>query len=123
MLHAVFQLLVNIVEKEKPDRIVDWNWDEEHRRAWAEIRALYRWWKRERPARKDPLDDRRLKHPPMRWRRVSGTDCSELVPPDEKKYRKYLEVLRKSAELEEEWQKEDQRQLHRLVDVRPYLWT
>jgi hypothetical protein len=25
--------------------------------------------------------------------------------------------------LETEWFEEDQRQLHRLIDVRPYLWT
>jgi hypothetical protein len=43
MLQAVFQLLVDFVEKEKPDQIVDWNFDPEHKNAWKEIRSLYRW--------------------------------------------------------------------------------
>jgi len=70
MLHAVFQILVDFVEQEKPDQIVDWNSDPEHRRARREIRSLYRWWKQTRPARKSPLDQKGLKRPPMRWKKI-----------------------------------------------------
>jgi hypothetical protein len=38
MIHAVFQLLADFVEEEKPDQIVDWNSDPEHKRAWSKIR-------------------------------------------------------------------------------------
>jgi hypothetical protein len=30
LLHAAFQLLVNFVEKERPDKVTDWSSDEEH---------------------------------------------------------------------------------------------
>ena len=32
MLHAAFQLLVDFLEKEKPDEIVDWSHDADHER-------------------------------------------------------------------------------------------
>ena len=70
LLHAAFQLLVDFVEKEDPGRIVDWNSDESHKHAWKEIRELYKWWKGKRPSRKSPLDDKRLKIPPMKFKKL-----------------------------------------------------
>ena len=35
----------------------------------------------------------------------------------------YYAALDKSRELEKEWREEDQRNLHRLIEVRPFLWT
>jgi hypothetical protein len=58
MLHAAFQILVDFIEQEKPDQIVDWNSDPEHKRAWREIRLLYRRWAQGRPARRSPLDEK-----------------------------------------------------------------
>ena len=52
LLHAAFQLLVDFVEQEKPGQIIDWETDELHKKAWKEIMSLYRWWKKERAARK-----------------------------------------------------------------------
>jgi hypothetical protein len=31
LLHAAFQLLTDFVEQERPDKIVDWEFDEQHR--------------------------------------------------------------------------------------------
>jgi hypothetical protein len=42
LLHAAFQILVDFVEKEEPERITDFEHDEEQRRVWAEIQFLYR---------------------------------------------------------------------------------
>ncbi len=45
MLHACFQLLKDCVEKE--DLLlghIDWNSDDAHRLAKAELEDLYRWW-------------------------------------------------------------------------------
>ena len=80
LLHAAFQLLVDFVEKERPAEIVDWNADKKHADAWKEIQALYRWWTQKRPARKDPLDEKGLKCPPIRWKKVPGTDLHQLLP-------------------------------------------
>ena len=123
MLHAAFQLLVDFMEQEKPDRIVDWNANPEHKHAWKEIWALYKWWSQTRPARRSSLDERGLKKPPMRWKKVPGSDNRQLVDYDRKKYAAYDSALRKHWRLEKKWGEEDQRNLHRLIDIRQFLWT
>ena len=123
LLHAAFQLLVDFVEREKPDRIVDWNWSPEHKQAWGEIRALYKWWTQTRPSRKSPLSEKGLKKPPMRWKKIPGSDCRQLVEYDKKKYPEYGKAVKKHWHLEKKWEEEDQRNLHRLVDIRGFLWT
>ena len=123
LLHAAFQLLVDFVEREDPGNIVDWNSDESHKHRWKEIRELYEWWKRERPSRKSPLDDKRLKIPPMKFKKLPGSELSQLVEPDKKKYANYYQALKKHGRLEKKWEEEDQRNLHRLVEIRGFLWT
>jgi hypothetical protein len=123
LLHAAFQLLTDFIEQEKPDKIVDWNADELHRKALKEIKSLYNWWKKERPARKSPLDDNRLKHPPLKFEKIPGSDLYETVEPDKKKCASYYHVLRTHWKLEHKWEEEDQHNLHRLIDIRNFLWT
>lgn len=123
LLHAAFQLLVDFVEQEKPDQSIDWNWNPEHKQAWKEIRALYRWWTWTRPARKSSLCEKGLKKPSMRWKKIPGSDNRQLVGYDKKKYPEYEKALKKHWQLEKKWEEEDQRNLHRLVDIRKYLWT
>src|SRR5574341_1593426 len=84
MLHAAFQLLGDFMEQEEPDRIVDWNATPEYKHAWKEIRTLYKWRSQTRPARRSPLDDRALKKPPMRWKKVPGSDNQQLCDYDKK---------------------------------------
>ena len=123
MLHAVFQLLVDFVEKEKPGEIVGGNSCPEHKHAWKEIRALYRWWLKTRPARKDPLMQKGLKRPPMRWKKVPGTDFRQLVDYDKTKYPEFEKAVKQHRRLEKRWGEEDQRNFHRLVEIRGHLWT
>ena len=123
LLHAVFQLLVDFVEKEKPDQIVDWYSDPAHKHAWREIRSLYRWWTQRRPARRSPLDEHGLKKPPMRWKKIPGSDNSQLMDYDKKKYAAYDAALKNHWRLEKKWDVEEQRNLHRLIEVRQFLWT
>jgi hypothetical protein len=123
MLHAVFQILVDFVELEKPGEIVDWNADDTHKRAWREICELYKWWKTKRPARKSPLDDKRLKVPSIIFEDVPGSDCKKMVEPDKKKYASYYKALEKEQQQEIKFHEEDQQNLHRLIEIRPYLWT
>ena len=123
MLHALFQLLVDFIEKERPEQIVDWNAYPLYRKAWKEICWLYKWWTETRPARRDPLDEKGLKKPPMRWKKIPGSDCKQLVNYDKKKYSEYDRALKEYMRLEKKWEDEDQRNLHRLVEVRGFLWT
>src|SRR5574341_2025046 len=122
MLHAAFQLLTDFVEQESPAKLIDWSHDRVHRRAWKEIRSLYQWWTRLRPRRRSPLDDKKIAKPPFRFEKLAGTKLSRLVTPDKKKYGDYYRALRRDARLERKWHSEDQRNLHRLIDIREFLW-
>jgi len=123
MLHAVFQLLVDFVEHEKPDQIVDWNSDLKHKHAWKEICSLYRWWTQKRQSRKSPLDEKGLKRPPMKLKKIQGTENRQLVDYDKNRYAAYDDALKKHWRLEKKWYEEDQRNLHRLIEIRQFLWT
>ena len=123
LLHAAFQILTDFIEQERPDRIVDWNADELHRKAWKEIKSLYHWWRKERPAHKSPLNDNRLKTPPLKLERIPGSDLLKMVQPDKKKYLSYYRALKKHWKLEQKWESEDQYNLHRLINIRKFLWT
>jgi hypothetical protein len=123
LLHATFQILIDFVEKEKPDKIIDWNADTVHKQAWSEICELYKWWKKLRPARKSSFDDRKLKRPPMKFKKIPGTNLRKMVEPNRKKYSKYYKALGKNRKLEKQWHGEDQQNLHRIIEIRPFLWT
>jgi hypothetical protein len=123
LLYAAFQVLVNFVENERPERVVDWNATTIHKQAWKEIKDLYEWWRKARPARRSPLDDRRLVAPPLNFRRIAGSEAFEIVEPDRRKYGAYYRALEKHNRLEEKWFNEDQRNLHRLIEIRGFLWT
>jgi hypothetical protein len=123
LLHAAFQLLTDFVEQERPEKIVDRSADELHKNAWEEITGLYKWRKKARPKRRSPLDDKKLKQPPFKFKKIPGSDMRELVRPDKKKYAAYYQALAEHARLEREWDEEDQRNLHRLIEIRGFLWT
>src|SRR4030042_4432555 len=108
LLHGAFQLLIDFVEQEKPDKIVDWNAYELHKKAWKEIKLLYNWWKKERPARKNPLEDRKKKHPPLKFEKIPGSDLLKMVEPDKKKYANYYRALEEHWRLEKKGGEEDQ---------------
>jgi hypothetical protein len=123
LLHAAFQVLVDFIEKERPDKIIDWNDDQAHKQAWQEIRSLYDWWKNIRPTRRSPLDDKTLGHPPLKFKKLPESDNREVVMPNKKKYARYYQALKEDCKLEMKWLEEDQRNLHRLIDIRLFLWT
>ncbi len=114
---------MNFVEKEDPHRIIDWGHDKKNRKAWAEIQALYKWWTKIRPKRKSPFDDKRLKDFKLKTRPIKGQPAAEIIWPDRKKYAKVYKAMDKDFELEEKWCREDTKYLHRLVNIRSYLWT
>lgn len=123
LLHAAFQILTDFIKQETLAAIVDWNADELHKKAWKEIKSLYKWWKEIRPSRTSPLDDKNLIAPPLKFKKIPGSHLSEMVEPDKKKYAEYYQTLEKHRKLETKWNEEDQRNLHRLIEIRGFLWT
>ena len=80
---------------------------EERAKAAEEILNLYDWWTNQRPARQEPLE---VKTPEAMDSKYGLFNLNFVLP--------YEEIAR----LENEYQEEDQQMLHRLMDVRMYLW-
>ena len=123
LLHAAFQLLVDFIEHEQPGKYINWNANELHKQVWREINSLHKWWKDKRSARRSPLDDKKLAIPPLKFKKIPDSQMYEMVEPDKKKYVAYYRALRQHAQLEQKWYEEDQRNLHRLIEIRGFLWT
>jgi hypothetical protein len=124
ILHAAFQSLVDYIEKDHAGVEINWGSSPEMKKVWKEINSLYTWWTKVRPYRKNPLDDKSIEFPPIEFEPIEeGSKFERKVPYDKKKYKKYTEAIKKGLKLEDQWYKEDQKNLHRLVDIRLYLWT
>lgn len=106
LLVASFTILKDFVEKEKPFEYINWNSDEENKKARIEIEALYNWWTKEYPAREKVLEDL--------YSQIDKTNYNS-----QKNKAAYDELNR----LEEVWHKKEQENLHRLIEIRSYLWT
>jgi hypothetical protein len=122
MLHAVFQIIVDFVEKDKPV----WMMPDpipENKLAWKEIRSLYRWWTKTRPARKSPLFDESLKWPPTLHVVKPGGDRRPITEKDRKKYAAFDSALETQWGLEQKWEQEDRRNLVRAIRIREHLIT
>jgi hypothetical protein len=120
MLCACFQLLVDFIEKEKPQKIVDYQRDSKQKKEWKELQTLYRYWKRERPGLEKKITQLRA-----RWYKKYKT---KLVPTPDGKYFEHV-VLRndKKAQAvlhraENKFTKLENEMLQRLINARQHLW-
>jgi len=74
LLYISFQILTDFVEKEIPGKLIDWNWDKGHQKAWAEINSLYTLWTRICPQRKIPVDYKKLMRTLFRFKKLKGKE-------------------------------------------------
>lgn len=123
LLHASFQILVDFLEREFPAEYVNWELDAQHKIAWREIKYLYKWWLKKRPNRKYPLDDKRIKVPPLDLINAVDEGDTISVPEDKSEYTAYFRARAKQEFMEKEYRAEDQLNLHRLIEIRLFLWS
>jgi len=107
LLHASFEILCDFVEGELIDSHVNWNWSFSHRKAYQEFWDLYTWWTKDRPLRdkRDPMNKRDRGHGFM-------CKCEEC-----------RKTVHDGIKFEDDCLKEDQDMLHRLIEVRGFMWT
>lgn len=130
LIHAMFQILCNFIEQEKPAECIDWDADPKNAKAWKEVQFLYDWWKNNRLKRKDPFDDPSFKAPEWKFipRKKKDTNEETLYgiewvyenPEHEKLWKKKCEEHR---QWEEHCHAEDNEMMKRLIDIRDFLWT
>lgn len=115
MLHAVFAVLTDFMETGA--KSVDWK---EDRQLWKKFQYLYKWWTKIRPNRKDPFDKPGIKSPTFYVKNGQIAPTSKEM---KKKFNAWYKASKESKRLDKKWEKEDQRNLHRLIDLRDNMWT
>jgi hypothetical protein len=69
------------------------------------------------------LDSKKIAHPPFSFEKIAGTKFHRPATPDKKKYAAYYHALKQHGRPEKRWDNGDQRNLHRLTNIREFLWT
>lgn len=115
LLHAVMQVLVNYIEKEKPYEHIDWDDDDGHRNAWNVIASVYNWWK-QRPFRTSVLDA--IDIPDDYMYVIDG-----YLKFNDEKYPHLQVVFQAANEQERIWYQEDTEMMQKVISVREYMWT
>jgi len=120
MLYACFQLLVDFLEKEKPDSFGDFKHDKVQRARRQEMRVLYRYWKLDRPKLELKINALLLKWSDSRKTKlVPGSlpkTTREIVLREDKRTRKLLQKA------EDQFQGLEEEMLGRLIAIRRHLW-
>jgi hypothetical protein len=125
LIHAMFQCLVDFIEKENPAENIDWESDDEHKNAWAEMNRLYKWWTLGRPLRDDindaymmaihnEIDDAGFGH---------GLDRFGDAFKSHPLYPKWQDSVRFNAQMDIDSDNEDTENMIALIKIRHFMWT
>ena len=121
MLHACFQLLVDFVEKEKPQTIVDYKHDKAQAAQWAEIQALYRYWTVERKREERAIDRMRAAWY-REYRYKSLPDPAGRTFPTQAVSKNGPRPFTALTRREDAFQALEDEMFLRLMEVRKHLW-
>jgi hypothetical protein len=121
LLYACFQILVDFIEKEKPQRIVDYKHDKEQKKQWKELQTLYRYWKIDRPRLEKEMDralEKSSKKNKMEFgpSKDGGLTGEVIFITKDKKARNLY------WRLEDKIGQKDDEMLQRLINIRHHLW-
>lgn len=116
ILYANFQLLVDYVEKEKPEENTDWTTRPSDQEIWSEIQTLYNWWTTVRPKKWIENESSSMEE--------YGIDISDIGSPTKSaNYKKWADAFDKHDQIERQLEDEDTEMLVRLMIIRKSLWT
>ena len=114
ILHAVMDTVKQFVDITKDS--VNWESEDAHAHAWAELQAVYDWWVNKYPNREDELP----KLPDVDFGKIIGEHSEEhSEDPDVKEWKRVSEI---HNQMEAEWVKEEEEMLIRVMKVRRFLW-
>jgi len=88
-----------------------------------ELLALYDWWKNQRPTRPDPYEASGWREFHDRMEKQYGGSLSNRLKFTKEEKKESTKVSNALHKLEEEWEKEDEDMMIRLIKVRHALWT
>ncbi len=120
LLYACFQILVDFIEKEKPQRIVDYKHDREQKAQWKELQTLYHYWKIDRP-RLEKESEKALMKSGIKM--VDGKPAKPGAPSQEVKFIfKDRRASNRHNYLYDKIHRLDDEMLRRLIAIRHHLW-
>lgn len=120
--HVIFQVLSDFIEKERPDETIDWEADEDHSKAWAELQRIYKWWHETYiPWTETYIDKYHFE--PIRFEKTEGSKFSRMAYESPEAQEKSRETSKAIYEEEEKMNKELVENCKKLIDLKDYLWT
>src|ERR1035441_1115686 len=121
LLYACFQILVDFIEKEQPQKIVDYKHNREQKKQWKELQTLYRYWKVDRPRLEKEVDRARNKwHKKYKWTTIpdpkGGPFSTHVTLKEDKRAWRVLDRP------EQNFDQQEEKMLLRLIKIRHHLW-
>lgn len=131
MVYVNFQMLQNFVEKGNI-KCVDWGFTKQHAKAHKTMIELYEWWLKYKDFRDKQKTGWYLKNigvndfPKLSDFFVKKSDGNYIMKskkPRRAKYRKYYQCCDLVDAMEKEYNKQLNKNLHKLIDIREFLWV
>lgn len=114
ILHACMDEVSVFVEHEEKYGMTDWNGTKQHKHAWSEMKVIYKWWNKTRPATEEKVEN--LLH---RWSDAFDKDGGFNKP----RSPKTSKLSDKMYKLENLIDATDEEMLIRLARIRLFMWT
>lgn len=123
LLYGMMDLFADFYEQEVVDGIVDWDGDDDHKKTYTEMLAIYNWWKNHNNRLKEIDDALDIWYESSQDFTTEETDNGMIrikMSPMEDKEKVHFDRLH---ELEKKLNDEEEEMMIRLVKIRNYLWT
>ena len=121
ILHSSFHILVEFMEFEQEHGCINWQATKEHSEFWDEANRLIYWWKHIRTVRSDWMDrDYPFPDGPK------GSDNVWVLRDkyqDTIEYKNWSKIADIQRKMEEQFEKDDENYLIRLMKIRMFLWN
>jgi hypothetical protein len=129
ILYANMAILTDFVEKEKGLEVIDWGHDDKNKTVAKEIKDIYEWWKIGRKQAIDELSakrrqnwEKRVKLDSIYNEAIKGEFMAQINT-NTPQYKVYLEERTKLVKERELLDEKDEEMMHRLINIRRWLWT
>jgi hypothetical protein len=120
----MFEILSQFIEKECSPGCIDWDADDEHKIVRTQMQELYDWWHKVYNKQYEAVCDRLWAHaekhnPVTYWVNCQYQPTWE-TPKDQHLYHLCLKALNN---LETQLEQQLKGNLHRIINLMPYMWT
>lgn len=122
ILHAMFKTVSDFYIHQVKSGFVDWSASPQHTHAFSEMKAIHEWWTVTRPEMEKRVDE--LSSCTFKDERLNANFFDIFEPENENhpEVISYHKRLKEVRQIESDIDTTDRDMLHRIVDIRGYLW-